>query len=267
MIGSGHPAGGRRRCWRSPARDSAGARRLVADVGEHFGPVKDEPAPVHRLFPADRRASPLCARRLRGALRVVEGLPGRTNSRCGSSTCAGRCCPGSGCCAGSRTNGWDERDPAAKEYEAVLVQWVRADPFLHPVLGQAERGLMRLGRTTERLEAMGYQLTATRHHREDGCTPGRGGEEVASGPSGETSPADRGGLPTIADNDSLRYIPPGSSAVVAGVFGRSRKVRAPPGRLPGNAWAPQGDGQGHRKQTATRVVRVKRWGKSPPHRR
>jgi len=32
--------------------------------------------------------------------------------------------------------------------------------------------------------------------------------------------------------------------------GVSRKVRAPQGRLPGNAWAPQGDGQGHRKQTA-----------------
>ena len=44
-----------------------------------------------------------------------------------------------------------------------------------------------------------------------------------------------------------------------------RKVRAPQGRLPGNAWAPQGDGQGHRKQTAPDSgVRVKRWGKSPP---
>ncbi len=30
----------------------------------------------------------------------------------------------------------------------------------------------------------------------------------------------------------------------------SRKVRAPTGRLPGNAWAPRGDGQGHREQTA-----------------
>jgi len=64
------------------------------------------------------------------------------------------------------------RDSAAKEYEAVLMQWDRADPLVHPVLGQAERGLLRLGRTTERLEAMGYQLTATRHQREDGCAPG-----------------------------------------------------------------------------------------------
>jgi len=47
--------------------------------------------------------------------------------------------------------------------------------------------------------------------------------------------------------------------------GVSRKVRAPQGRLPGNAWAPQGDGQGHREQTALYPrVRVKRWGKSPP---
>ena len=34
--------------------------------------------------------------------------------------------------------------------------------------------------------------------------------------------------------------------------GGPRKVRAPEGRLPGNAWAPQGDGQGHREQTARR---------------
>src|SRR5204862_6920687 len=47
--------------------------------------------------------------------------------------------------------------------------------------------------------------------------------------------------------------------------GALRKVRAPQGRLPGNAWAPQGDGTGHRKQTALYPrVRVKRWGKSPP---
>src|SRR6266704_2949777 len=44
-----------------------------------------------------------------------------------------------------------------------------------------------------------------------------------------------------------------------------RKVRAPKGRLPGNTWAPRGDGKGHRKQTALYPrVRVKRWGKSPP---
>ena len=62
----------------------------------------------------------------------------------------------------------------------MLLQWGRADPLLHPVLGQAERGLMRLGRTTERLEALGYQLTATKHHREDGCTPGPApGERIA----------------------------------------------------------------------------------------
>src|SRR4029077_10870680 len=51
----------------------------------------------------------------------------------------------------------------------------------------------------------------------------------------------------------------------AGWSGVSRKVRAPQGRLPGNAWAPRGDGKGHREQTALYPrVRVKRWGKSPP---
>src|SRR2546423_15198847 len=47
--------------------------------------------------------------------------------------------------------------------------------------------------------------------------------------------------------------------------GALRKVRAPEGRLPGNAWAPQGDGTGHRKQTALYPrARGKRGGKSPP---
>ncbi len=55
----------------------------------------------------------------------------------------------------------------------------------------------------------------------------------------------------------------------AGRKARSRKVRAPAGRLPGNAWAPKGDGQGNREQTADGPrerdqARVKRWGKSPP---
>src|SRR5256886_9356550 len=46
---------------------------------------------------------------------------------------------------------------------------------------------------------------------------------------------------------------------------RAGKVRAPEGRLPGNSWAPRGDGKGHREQTALYPrVRVKRWGKSPP---
>lgn len=34
-------------------------------------------------------------------------------------------------------------------------------------------------------------------------------------------------------------------------FRHPRKVRAPAGRLPGNAWAPRGDGKGHREQTAS----------------
>ena len=41
-------------------------------------------------------------------------------------------------------------------------------------------------------------------------------------------------------------------AMVASRATGPRKVRAPQGRLPGNAWAPRGDGQGNRKQTARR---------------
>src|SRR5687768_2738827 len=60
--------------------------------------------------------------------------------------------------------------------------------------------------------------------------------------------------------------------VAIGVFGRpSRKVRAPEGRPPGNSWAwgfrtprrtvPQKTNRLRREPE----VRVKRWGKSPPH--
>ena len=51
----------------------------------------------------------------------------------------------------------------------------------------------------------------------------------------------------------------------------SRKVRAPWAELPDNTWAlrnVRNDGKCHRNQTAAtrqRAVRVKRWGKSPPH--
>lgn len=47
----------------------------------------------------------------------------------------------------------------------------------------------------------------------------------------------------------------------------SRKVRAPQGRMVGNAHSEQSAGQCHRKQTARLVpdrVRVKRWCKRPP---
>ena len=46
------------------------------------------------------------------------------------------------------------------------------------------------------------------------------------------------------------YLSSGSRVMVAVGAIPSRKVRAPQGRSPGNAWAPQGDGQGNREQTA-----------------
>ena len=54
-------------------------------------------------------------------------------------------------------------DSAAAEYEAVLRQWRRADPLLDQQLGQAERGLRRLGRGSERLAALGYEIAGRRH--------------------------------------------------------------------------------------------------------
>ena len=45
---------------------------------------------------------------------------------------------------------------AAAEYDAVLAQWKEADPLLRPLLGQAERGLLRLGRSSGQLAALGH---------------------------------------------------------------------------------------------------------------
>ena len=59
--------------------------------------------------------------------------------------------------------------------------------------------------------------------------------------------------------------------MAAGAFGRPRKVRTPQGRTLGKSQAAKADGKWNRKETAngvvtpeTPVVRVKRWGKSPP---
>jgi len=58
--------------------------------------------------------------------------------------------------------------------------------------------------------------------------------------------------------------PPG---VIAADDDLSRKVRAPQGRVVGNAHPGRPAGQCHRKQTAEKSVRVKRWGKSSPRHR
>lgn len=62
--------------------------------------------------------------------------------------------------------------------------------------------------------------------------------------------------------------PPGPWTT-AGGFGRGRKVRAPTGKVVGNAHRPRGQGKCHREQTAGRsasptTARVKRRGKSSP---
>src|SRR3954454_25099449 len=57
---------------------------------------------------------------------------------------------------------------------------------------------------------------------------------------------------------------PGSRVIPSGM---PRKVRAPQGKVPGNAWAARADGKCHRKYTADirkEWVRVKWCGKSAP---
>jgi serine/threonine-protein kinase len=51
-------------------------------------------------------------------------------------------------------------DDARGEYRQVLAQWKGADPALRTYLDQAGRGLLRLGEPSDRLSALGYQLSS-----------------------------------------------------------------------------------------------------------
>ncbi len=152
-------------------RDSATARRLVGQVGERLRIVRD-PDMLYTVF-----SRPLAAQvhyalgDYAAALRASEGFePGEFNVR--EFDMRWGMLPRTRLLRGLSHERLGRPGAAAAEYEAVLVQWDRADPLLHPVLAQAERGLMRLGRTTERLAALGYQLTAGKYHKGDGCTMG-----------------------------------------------------------------------------------------------
>ena len=62
------------------------------------------------------------------------------------------------------------------------------------------------------------------------------------------------------------YFPLEVSQTIAASVTKERKVRAPQGRVPGNAWEAQAYGKCNRKDTArlSRLVRVKWCGKSAP---
>ena len=105
-------------------------------------------------------------------------------------------------------------------------QWKAADPALQPFVAAGPAGTGPAG----------------------ACGVSGGGRESVpelSAYRADVAPVSRFPLPT-----SALYSPTGRARWSRAPQGVSRKVRAPPGRLPGNAWAPQGDGQGHRKQTA-----------------
>jgi serine/threonine-protein kinase len=152
-------------------QDSTTARRLVTGVGERMRLVKDDRL-QYTVFSRPIAAQVFYALGdYAGALRVAEGFePAEFDVR--QFDMRWGMLPRMRLLRGLAHERLGQRDAAASEYENVLIQWSKADPLLHPVLAQAERGLSRLGRTTERLEAMGYQLTATKHWGEDGCTPG-----------------------------------------------------------------------------------------------
>jgi serine/threonine-protein kinase len=151
--------------------DSAAAHRLALNPGERTRLIRDDRL-LYTVFTRPLAAQVLYALGdYAGALRVAEGFePAEFDVRQFDMRWA--MLPRLRLLRGLAHERLGQPDSAAGEYERVLMQWDRADPLLHPVLAQAERGLLRLGRTTERLEALGYQLTATKHRKDDGCTPG-----------------------------------------------------------------------------------------------
>ncbi|GAB81488.1 hypothetical protein EB105725_14_00550 [Shimwellia blattae DSM 4481 = NBRC 105725] len=78
-----------------------------------------------------------------------------------------------------------------------------------------------------------------------------------------------GGKPTILRAEADQTIAASSSSLFGGRQAEGRKVRAPQGRVPGNAWGAQAHDQCNREQTADGPrkrdqVRVKGCGKSAP---
>ncbi|HET8623960.1 MAG TPA: protein kinase [Gemmatimonadales bacterium] len=156
-------------------RDTASARRLVAQIGERMRLVKDDRL-LYTVFTRPIAAQVLYALGdYAGALRVAEGFePAEFDVR--QFDMRWGMLPRMRLLRGLAHERLGHNDAAAAEYEGVLMQWDRADPLLHPVLAQAERGLRRLGRGTGRLEALGYQLTDTKH-LESGCPASPVGSE------------------------------------------------------------------------------------------
>jgi tetratricopeptide (TPR) repeat protein len=142
-------------------RDSATARRLVARMGERQR-RKGDPRLGYTVFSRPVAAQVYYALGdYAGALRSTEGFdPADFAVRQFDMRWA--MIPRARLLRGFAYERLGRVDLAVAEYEAVLAQWKAADPLLHPLLRQAERGLVRLGRSAQ-LEALRPRLSATHH--------------------------------------------------------------------------------------------------------
>jgi tetratricopeptide (TPR) repeat protein/tRNA A-37 threonylcarbamoyl transferase component Bud32 len=149
--------------------DSAAAWELVNQVGDRLRLVKDD-RQLYTVFTRPMAAQVHYALGdYAGTLRVAEGFePGEFEVR--QFDMRWGMLPRLRLLRGLAYERLGDAGAAAAEYEGTLRQWNRADPLLYPVLSQAERGLVRLGKRFDGLESP-HQLTASQYHAEDGCPP------------------------------------------------------------------------------------------------
>jgi tetratricopeptide (TPR) repeat protein len=142
-------------------RDTVAARRLVARAGERSRP--SDPRLRYTVYSIPLAAQVYYALGDYAAtLRVTEGFnPAEFEVR--SFDMRWGVLPRTRLLRGFAYERLGRSDSAAAEYEAVLLQWGHGDSSLDPQLGQAERGLRRLGRGSERLAALGDELAGRRH--------------------------------------------------------------------------------------------------------
>jgi serine/threonine-protein kinase len=136
-------------------RDSTAARRLVARTGER------EPQPADERLRYTVYSRPVAAQvyyalgDYAGTLRMINGFD-PTEFEVRSFDMRWAVLPRARLLRAFAYERLGRPDAAAAEYEAVLAQWKEADPLLRPLLGQAERGLLRLGRRSGQLAALGH---------------------------------------------------------------------------------------------------------------
>ena len=187
--------------------------------------------------------------------------------RTAGSTPAGAWSAGSGCSVPPLSSSSAAADEARQQYQDVLSQWRRPTRPCSRSSGRPSRGWHGWGRRGrggraggQTVGRSGGRAVGRRARRPDSEGPAPRFEPRGVGPSRRRDdrwprrPALPSRPPPARPPACLLYSPRWPSAMVAGAARRSRKVRAPSGRLPGNAWAPKGDGQGHRKQTARRAT-------------